>query len=125
MKRILIAILCLAFMSLACLQTSLQGNAQTYHERTTVSADALLETPTSRLAEIRIEIWTETPELTCGVIVAANAVNLREFPTEHSRVLTWLISAEKVTVIQFGTWWKVMAGEYIGYVKADYIRECE
>ena len=96
---------------------------------TLVPASLLSPTPTTN-TEIESGAVYELPTETgsqCGIITATKAVNLREFPTYHSRVLTWLPAKMQVTVTQRGDWWKVIAGEQSGYVKGLYIElsECE
>jgi len=94
------------------------------------------DTPVPPTTEIESGAVYELPTETgsqCATITATKAVNLREFPTYHSRVLTWLPTKMQVTVTQRGDWWKVTiplagtAGEQSGYVKGLYIElsECE
>ena len=127
MKKMIMLILALA--SLACLET-----AQTEPTPARATVVTLSATPTEiDSAEVgpASQETTSPPEPSpqvamCGTITASEAVNLRADPTEHSRVLYWLPAKDKVTVIdRKGAWWKVTALEYTGYVKADYIKECE
>ena len=72
----------------------------------------------------------EVPQVTptakaCGIVTAVKAVNMRAQPTIHSRVIKWLPAKTEVIVLAQGDWWMVQAGEQIGYVKAEYIGECE
>ena len=104
MKTKLIMLI-LALASLACLQTTIPA----------VTMVPTATTPPSNL----------TPDISCGLITALKAVNLREKPTEHSRVLYWLPALTQVTVLERDDWWKVTFENYTGFVKADFIRECD
>lgn len=130
MNKITCMILALALASLACLQSALQIEPSETPAPATVPAVALSATQepeieSGAVLELASPEMTRANTATCGTITVVKVVNLREAPTEHSRVLTWLPAFAQVEVIERGEWWKVKAGPFTGYVKSNFIQECE
>lgn len=126
MKRIAIVILCLASMSLACLQ----GVA---------IADELV--PTVGATNDQGKAVTDLPALPtqaptagavsdqCAEVIAARSLNLRSRASEHAPVLTWLKRGEVVELIGAGNsdWWLIRSGEVVGFARSIYLhrKACE
>ena len=130
MKTKLIMLI-LALASLACLQTTIPAVTMVPTATTPPSNltpdnyGAFAHPASSTSSHLTPETWHRTPDISCGLITALKAVNLREKPTEHSRVLYWLPALTQVTVLERDDWWKVTFENYTGFVKADFIRECD
>ncbi len=122
MKRKTISILiCLALMSLACLQTAMVANAPSEIATQTVAIRENTITPTTPTHE--------TPAQICARVIAAQSVNLRSGPSEHAQWLMWLLRGDLVRVVDQSNadWWKVEIDDVTGYVRSAYVgeRECE
>ena len=65
----------------------------------------------------------------CAVVIASDALNLREGLSIHSQVLTWLDRGDVVHVVDQsnGDWWKVEYAGVTGFVRSIYLqdKECE
>ena len=126
MKKMIIMFLCLAFASLACLETSSNAIAT---EQLTVVATRIENTPTNTApAMVKITISTAEPE-TCAKVTANTAQNLRARADLFSPVLAWLDNGEEVQVIGQSDpdWWHVKRGGDIGFARSIFLEvvECD
>jgi uncharacterized protein YgiM (DUF1202 family) len=112
MKKTLVLLFCLAFLSLACIWT-----ASPMVGYPTVPPSATVE-------ELPMTA-TISPQL-CAVVVADEALHLRKGPDEHAGILTWLNHGDVVHVVDSnnGDWWRVEFEEWEGYARAVYLEQC-
>src|SRR5690349_14201464 len=95
MKKILIPILCLAFMSLACLQTAMVAQdisvtaSPTFVKVVVHAAEPTLTKSPTAAADQQI----------CARVIAIEALNVRAAASDKDIVLTWLKNGEVVQVI--------------------------
>lgn len=124
MNRMIIMFLCLAFASLACLETSsnelptaaLTAVATRTEKMATDTAPAMVKAaPTEFVTEI------------CAVVIADTAQNLRSGAGSDQRILTQLAHGEEVQVIgqSNADWWHVKRGGDIGFARSIYLEVVE
>jgi uncharacterized protein YgiM (DUF1202 family) len=113
MKKVVTLFLCLALMSLACLETS---SAARLPPRTT--------NPTITLTNKPID---SQPAQVCAVVTADTAQNLRLEADVASQVLTWLKNGEVVQVLDQVNvnWWHVKRGDDVGFARSIYLEKVE
>lgn len=119
-RKIVISIFCLAFASLACLDTSaaLIATAQP-----TLLAERIINsTPTLSAAIAEDPTSTNEPQL-CAVVIADEAVHLRLDADPRSRILSHLRKGDQLHVIDRAAaeWWLVTRGGYLGFVRSNYL----
>jgi len=126
MKKLCMFILCLALVSLACLDTSAAmvltaapSQMPTRFEVTAFSTAAVVEAlPTMTL-----------PAQLCAVVVADEAVHLRGFSGISSRIIGFLNAGDVVQVVSRNNadWWQVKHGEAVGFARSSYLKivDCE
>jgi len=124
MKKITLALLCLALTSLACLQTAVVAqDIKVTTSPTFVKVQVLVAEPTST------EVATAAAEgQICARVVAIEALHLRTGANEHAIVLTWLKNGDVVQVIDQsdGDWWFVESSTgRSGYARSVYLQESE
>jgi len=124
MKKLLVFILCLALISLACLDTGTAGVMSVFPGTATIEVTG---TRTNGAVKIELVIETESPARSCAVVEAETAAHLRGEADPTSRILTHLLNGEVVQVIDKtdGEWWKVKRGGVIGFARSLYLRESE
>lgn len=125
MKNIYLLILPLMLASLACLQTTITATPDpiaTISEPSASPQSASLQEPDSGAV---FEPVTPEPHK-CAKVTAIQSLNLRQEPSEKSRVIYWLQAMQQVTIIEReSNWWMVSADGRTGYAKADYLTETE
>lgn len=124
MRKMIIMILCLALLSLACLETSSSAIAteQIIEVATRLEKMATITAP----AMVKITIVTAEPE-TCAVVIADTAQNLRARADLFSPVLAWLKNGDVVQVIgqSDADWWHVKRGDDIGFARSIFLEVVE
>jgi len=123
-QRITIVILCLAWISLACLDTS--ASVVAVAQPTLVATRITDSTPASILEPVIISTVTTEPQL-CAVVSADTALHLRIDAGARARILANLSKGDVLHVInqKDPAWWFVTRGGYIGFVKSSYLQEVE
>jgi uncharacterized protein YgiM (DUF1202 family) len=119
-------ILCLAFLSLACLQTA--EPMVTYPADT--PGPALSTVSPVATENVKEFLATSANEgAICALVIAEEALHLRKGPSEKDIVLTWLDRGDLVRVIDQsdGDWWFIEHAGVSGYARATYltIGDCE
>ena len=126
MKRLTIVVLCLALSSLACLQSAMMPPAPVVTMAPTFATQTAA--PVSEILPSALPSATSAAER-CAVVIASDALNLREGLSVHSQVLTWLDRGDVVHVVDLsnGDWWKVEYAGVTGFVRSIYLQErmCE
>ena len=124
MKKILILILCLALMSLACLQSAVLVQPITASSKTESSVS---EPTTNPVKGFATSVATQSAAPACAKVIAIEALNVRNAPNETAVVLAWLKSGEVVQVINKtnADWWRVKSTAKVGYVRSSYLKESE
>ena len=120
----IIMILCLALLSLACLETSSSAIAtEQITEMPTRSKKMAMSTAP---AMVKITIVTAEPE-TCAKVIADTAQNLRARADLFSPVLAWLKNGDVVQVINRidADWWHVKRGDDIGFARSTFLEVVE
>lgn len=126
MKKIFVLILCLALMSLACLQTAMVGGP----------VQAGIATPAGEnVKEILEPTETITPSLSlkgeeaqkCAKVIAIESLNMRVGASENELIVTWLKNGEQVQVIDQldPKWWRIDAQGVVGFARSVYLQEVE
>jgi len=124
-QRLFLCLLCLAFISLACLSTG-----EPFEPYPAETATLIKPTVTPAATVVRS---TQTPSAkakpACAVISADEALHLRVGPDEHSRSLAFMVNGEVVKLISAANvnWWRIKIGDQIGYARSKYLEksECE
>lgn len=109
--------LLLPLFLLACVVSSVQAIP-------TPSPESTIALPATPQAQIS----TETAESPCGVVIALKSLNLRVLPSEDSAAdPQGLQRGDELTVVskESGWWYVEVADGRRGYVKAEYVVECE
>jgi uncharacterized protein YgiM (DUF1202 family) len=124
MKRLTLFLLCLAFTSLACLQSAADleqdptSTPAPTKENLVIAADQVLKQDATR---------TAAPGK-CAVIKADEALHLRADATERSAHLAYMLNGQVVKLISARDpdWWLVQYGDKVGYARAKYMQigEC-
>lgn len=133
MKKQTISILiCLALMSLACLQTAMvaqDGGGETATPVVSVTSDGRAPTHPYRAPGVSQPGEGDQSPERCAVVVASRSLNLRDGANEHAQIVDWLKRGDLVRVIDQSDpeWWGIVFGNLSGFVKAEYLaeRECE
>jgi len=109
MKKMIVLFMCLALMSLACLQTAMPAGA------------VQMGTATGDPAP------TQSAEIVCARVIAVKALNVRFGASEQEDVMTWLRSGEVVQVLDQSDrdWWKIERDGVIGFARSVYLEEVE
>ena len=124
MNKMIIMFLCLALLSLACLETSSNAIAT---EQLTVVATRIENTPTNTApAIVKISTVTAAPEI-CARVIANTAQNLRSGADPDYQILTQLAHGEEVQVIgqSNADWWHVKRGDDIGFARSTFLEVVE
>ena len=125
MTQKIVTILCLAFFSLACMSmagaASIDAAAPVGTSPTLTNPSATADTETQTMAP------TETQAQRCAVVVADEALHLRESASESSLVLTWLNHGVVVDLVENSdpNWWHVRFGKFEGFARSAYLVESE
>lgn len=120
MKKILLTILVLALASMACLSTGSTAIESPAPEQVTTRLIATEET--SEPATVAEPTQTSTPIL-CAVVVAPDALHLRNSASLDAGVLIWLRSGEMVQVVDDSNpdWWRVRSAKAEGYARSAFL----
>jgi uncharacterized protein YgiM (DUF1202 family) len=125
MKKTVVLILCLVFLSLACLETVAVAD----HAAIATAATFLLITPDATLTLSPVAPTRQaTSAPMCARVTAIEALHLRTGANEHAIVLTWLKHGDLVQVIDQsdGDWWFVESSTgRSGYARSVYLQESE
>jgi len=116
--------LCLALISLACLDTS--GAVIAVDQPPEVATRInLMATTTPALVKIGQSETTVAP--VCARVIASSAQNLRIDAGLSSRILGHLLNGDLVQVIDQANrdWWHVRRGDDIGFARSSYLEEVE
>ena len=116
----------LIISQIACLQSALSTPAPTTTPTSAALPQRTLEEPASGAVFEMPDapIASEEPVTLC--VTAETAVHLRELPDSNSQVQGFLTA--KMEVRKLGEddgWTLVRAGEQTGYVKSEYLGECQ
>jgi uncharacterized protein YgiM (DUF1202 family) len=125
-KKALSILMCLAFVSLACLQSAVVADGG---EKPTTSPTPVMQTSTSSPV---VDISPSLPASPigsgnlCAQVIASKALNLRKGASEHTQILAWLRNGDQVQVISIGgDWWMIETDSKIGYVRSMYLKQGE
>jgi uncharacterized protein YgiM (DUF1202 family) len=122
MKKTLVLLLCLVFFSLACIWTASPMN----EGLDDTPAGFILSTETAtRPADVVIESAPTISPQICAVVIADQALHLRNGPSTNAGILTWLNRGDVVYVVDQlnGDWWRVRFGDVDGYARALYLED--
>jgi hypothetical protein len=124
MKKTTVLILCLAFLSLACLETSAAIAPETMITAA-ISVTEVMKV-TAEPTSTEIVIGAAAPR-TCARVIAIEALHLRSAPSETGRILTWLKNDDIVVVVDRSNadWWRIESAVMNGYVRSIYLQESE
>lgn len=126
MKKIVISILCLAFVSLACLQT---GGVIVEPVQLATIAPTESMVATSAAEVVKIGQSATTAPMVCARVIADKAVNLRKVAAASDSVLTWLKRGDLVQVLDSRdpVWWGVRFEGLEGFARSAYLQidRCE
>lgn len=132
MKKILFLIVCLALMSLACLQTAMVSDPLQ-----TGTATPAVENVKESLEPTAGEIGLDTPatntqatrpaELSCAKVIAIKALHLRASGSDKAAVVAWLENGDMVQMKSTADpdWWFVEYAGMMGYARSEYLEEVE
>lgn len=127
MKKIIFLIACLAFASLACLESAaVVGPAQTEMTTTPEPTFVTQTIAISKTLTPTLSLKGEGEE-TCARVIAIEALNVRFGASDQDHVLTWLKSGELVQVVDRSDadWWKIERHGVIGFARSSYLEEVE
>ena len=120
MKKTIVLFLCLALISLACLQTiPISESLAPVTSPTFVKVE---ENPAGAVFE-SVEIMRVPFSEVCAVVIAIEALHLRKGPSEDGIVLTWLKNGDVVNVLDqaHDDWWRIERAGVSGYVRSIYL----
>lgn len=126
--KIKITIIILALASLACLETTIATPpTPTAQPEKNLSVPLAENAPTSTEEAASGTVYEiPTPTTKTGCVTAPVALHLREHPDHKARVLNWLKSGTTVIIHwQDNGWTLVTAGTQTGYVKSEWLRNCQ
>lgn len=120
MKKMIIMVLCLAFASLACLETS--SNELPIEELTAVATCIEKVATFTAPAMVKNATVTAAPVI-CARVIANTAQNLRSGADPDYQILTQMAHGETVQVIgqSNADWWHVKRGGDIGFARSIYL----
>jgi len=124
MKKQIIIISCLVFLSLACLTTS--AIAEVKHPVIEMATRIDSVTATGTTPPTVEPTMTKAPER-CARVIALKALHLRKAAGTSAEVIGYLKNGEVVRVLHVADadWWQVRRGDDIGFAKVDYLRDVE
>lgn len=125
MKKIFYVIVCMAIVSLACLSTAtVDGGPQTVKLATLTSL-----TNASATADDGPQTVFVDPEIesVCAIVIADEALHVREFPNVDADIKTWLKNNDVVHVLDstHAEWWRVRFNEVEGFARSSFLAEVE
>lgn len=125
MKKMYSLILCLAFLSLACLGSGAASSIDA--ESVPGTASTLTNTPAPGATDQATSAPTLLPIERCAVVIADEALHLRELSSETARVLTWLKRGDVVQVVSIANvqWTQVRFEGFEGFARSIYLQESE
>lgn len=125
MKKIMISILCLALASMACLSTAAAGSLDVSGEVNPAPASPMAS---ATMDEVPQNVTTTLiPDERCAVVIASEALHLRELASESARVLTWLKRGDVVQVVSIANvqWTHVRFEGFEGFARSVYLENVE
>lgn len=125
MKKSISFLLCLAFLSLACLGS---GAASSANDQSLSVAERTLTNTPAPGASTSAPTLTATPnESRCAVVIADQSLHLRRGASEDAEVLTWLKSGDVLVLISNSDpdWWRVRFEGFEGFARSIYLQESE
>ena len=122
MKKMTIFFLCLALISLACLETSSAVISTTEPAKV---ATRIEEVATFAAPAMVTTTPTEFVTRICARVVAARSLNLRIDAGTSAEVIGDLWLADVVTVLdrENAEWWHVKRGDDIGFARSIFLEE--
>lgn len=132
MKRLTIVILCLALLSLACLQSAGVSDQQLAISLTPTilisesAAGAVYDV--EAINDIVPTLTKVSPAIaaarTCARVTAVDALHLRKGPSENDIVLAWLNHGDLVQVLDQSDpdWWFIESRGVSGYARSIYLQ---
>lgn len=125
MKKMYSLILCLAFLSLACLGSGAAGSLDVSGEVNTAPASPMVSATADEVPQN--VTTTLIPDERCAVVIASEALHLRELPSEMARVLTWLKRGDVVQVVSIANmqWTHVRFEGFEGFARSVYLENVE
>ena len=120
-------ILILAILQSACVTiptpTPIAGDTSGTIERHTPQKTAMLEEPESGEVFYPVE---NSIKAKCALVIAILAVHLRAEPSASSHVINWLPARMKITTYATTNGWsQVLADGQNGFVKSEFLGECQ
>jgi uncharacterized protein YgiM (DUF1202 family) len=124
MKKTIVLLLCLALVSLACVSTALSAVSSSTDEPT--GTPARDPAPAGAVYWMTEPIETRTLQV-CAVVIADQALHLRNGPNIDAEVLGYLMRGDVVKVISDldSNWSRVRSGTVEGYARGEYLEESE
>lgn len=126
MKKGYLFFVCLAVLSLACMQNAAQ--AGTIEEDTSARFSTPAEIESGAVYVMPDDIETRAPKM-CAEVIADRSLHLRKGPSADDIVLTWLDRGDVVEVISERDldWTRVRFEGFEGYARSVYLKkkECE
>lgn len=129
MKTKILTLTAILLLSLACMTTASLEEAGTAAPSTaplpTGASPRTPEDPAGEVFQIPAE-WAEPAGYNlCAAVTASQSLHLRSEPSEHAHVVEWLLTGERIHVIEpGGEWWKVRTISGLeGYARARYLQE--
>lgn len=125
MKKTIVILLCLVFLSLACLSTSAAVNSDP--NLPIEISPTLTNAPRAAAPTMTTALMSDSPVENCAVVIADEALHLRGGPSANDIVLTWLDRDDLVHVIEGGEseWWRVSFEGVEGFARSIYLQESE
>jgi uncharacterized protein YgiM (DUF1202 family) len=127
MKKIIMLIMCLALMSLACLESAAVVNQPSAVSGDVVTATAVESIVPTVTKGLDTPAATRPAKVSCAKVIASDALNLRMQASEQSRILAWLKNNDVVVVVDTSNadWWFVQSAVLSGYVRSVYLQKSE
>ena len=124
MNRMIVLILCLALISLACLQTS--GPYWTPGPEMPASTATILISESPEPTLTKVPTAPPAPQI-CAVVVAIEALHVRSDADENSQVFDYLERGDIVLVLDQwnADWWFIEYAGLSGYARSIYLKESE
>jgi len=123
-KRLVVVLISLALMSLACLQSARISTAQAVTMAPTFATQTQTVTP---IPTFPLQGEGAAPVELCALVIAEEALNVREGLSVHSQILTWLNSGDVVRVLDQSNadWWRIEHAGVSGYTRSIFLEEKE
>lgn len=122
MKKLILISLTLAAASLACLGSAAVAEPTT--SPTSATFVKVTEEAAGEVFEIPVLDMTITSQ-TCAVVIAVEALHVRQGASVEDIVLAWLNNGDVVNVIDQADsdWWRIERDGIVGFARSIYLQE--